>query len=223
MTRKNICIYGFVLILLLANLPLFSLAQEKEKLVDAAPTETIVETIDTSKNGKTSVKMRTYSPKKAAIRSAILPGLGQAYNKKYWKIPIVYGALGTTAAIFFYNLKWYKETRYAYNAVVDPAGGPYPDIHPDLQLLVNRNDAATLGYLRDSYRRDIDYSALIFVAFWGLNVVDAAVDSHLKSFDVSPDLSLKFHPGYSPMAQTNGLSIVMTIGKKKTPLLPAYF
>src|SRR5689334_18100373 len=58
--------------------------------------------------------MKAHSPRVAALRSALLPGLGQIYNKKYWKLPIVYGGLGTCAGIFFYNLKNYRDTRFAY-------------------------------------------------------------------------------------------------------------
>ena len=74
-------------------------------------------------------------------------------------------------------------------------------------------DEESLRYYRNQFRRDIDYSALFFILLWGLNVVDATVDAHLKSFDVSPELSLQFKPGYSELARTNGLSIVMKIGK----------
>lgn len=170
-------------------------------------------------------KLKVYKPGKAALRSAILPGLGQIYNRKYWKVPIVYGALGTTAGIFIYNLQWYRRTRYAYKAVVDTSSTPYPDIYPDLQFLVDRNDAQNLSYLRDQYRRDIDYSAVFFIIFWGLNVVDAAVDAHLKGFDVSPDLTLHVKPTLSQMAFSNGpaLSLVLAIGKKKPALLRSDF
>lgn len=169
-------------------------------------------------------KIRIYNPGKAALRSAIIPGWGQVYNRKYWKVPIVYGALGTTAGIFIFNLQWYKRTRYAYKAVVD-TGNSYPNVHPDLQFLVDRNDAQNLSYLRDQYRRDIDYSAVFFIIFWGLNIVDAAVDAHLKGFDVSPDLSLRIKPTLSQMAFSNGpaLSFVFDIAKKKPGLRKAMF
>jgi Family of unknown function (DUF5683) len=61
-------------------------------------------------------------------------------------------------------------------------------------------------------RQNVDYSVLFFIAFWGLNVIDAAVDAHLKTFDVSDGLSLQIKPGYSPMANTNGISLVLNIG-----------
>ncbi|HEU4573829.1 MAG TPA: DUF5683 domain-containing protein [Chitinophagaceae bacterium] len=157
-------------------------------------------------------KKKVYSPRSAAIRSAILPGLGQIYNKKYWKLPIIYGALGTCAGIFIYNLKNYHDTRFAYQAKYK-AGPPLLDstdyfkIRPELQPL----SLESLRFYRDQFRRDIDYSALVFMLLWGLNVVDATVDAHLKSFDVSPELTLKIKPGYSPMANTSGLSLVLSI------------
>jgi hypothetical protein len=155
-----------------------------------------------------------HSPKKAAIRSALLPGLGQIYNKKYWKLPIVYGALGTCAGVFFFNLGNYNDTRFAYKVkynmrVLRTDSALYVNVKPYLKPLSEES----LRFYRNQYRRDIDYSALFFLILWGLNVVDATVDAHLKSFDVSPDLSLRFKPGYSEMARTNGMSLVLKIGK----------
>ncbi|HRG92080.1 MAG TPA: DUF5683 domain-containing protein [Chitinophagaceae bacterium] len=155
-----------------------------------------------------------HQPKKAAIRSAILPGLGQIYNKKYWKLPIVYGALGISGGIFFYNLKNYKDTRFAYKVkynmrVFQTDSALFSKIKPNLQPLGEES----LRFYRNQFRRDIDYSVLFMILLWGLNVVDAAVDAHLKTFDVSPDLSLQFKPGYSELARTNGLSLIIKIGK----------
>jgi hypothetical protein len=161
---------------------------------------------------KDSVIIKKHSPKKAAIRSAILPGLGQIYNKKYWKLPIVYGALGTSAAIFFYNYNNYRDTRFAYRVkynmrVLHTDSTLFPKIRDELKPLSEES----LRFYRDQFRRDIDYSALFFILLWGLNVVDAAVDAHLKPFDVSPDLSLQIKTGKSQMAGTTGLSLVMNI------------
>ncbi|MBN8685725.1 MAG: hypothetical protein J0M10_01860 [Chitinophagales bacterium] len=158
--------------------------------------------------------MKAHSPRTAAIRSAMLPGLGQIYNKKYWKLPIVYGALGTCGGIFLYNLKNYRDTRFAYRVKYNMAynrtdSALYPQIRNNLKPL----DIESLRYYRNSFRRDIDYSVLFFILIWGLNVVDATVDAHLKSFDVSPELSLRVKPGYSDMAKTKGLSLLLKIGK----------
>ena len=158
--------------------------------------------------------LKAHSPRKAAIRSAILPGWGQIYNKKYWKLPIVYGALGTSGGIFFYNLKNYRDTRFAYRVKYNMQ---YNQTDSALYSLIRANlrplDIESLKYYRNSFRRDIDYSVLFFLILWGLNVVDATVDAHLKSFDVSPDLSFRVKPGYSETARTSGLSLVVKIGK----------
>jgi hypothetical protein len=174
-------------------------------------------TIDSAvlkKETKDSVIKKPHNPKIATIRSAILPGWGQIYNKKYWKLPIVYGALGTTAAIFAFNLKTYKETKFAYQAKYKASLPPplrdstdYFKIKDNLKPL----SLESLRFYRDQYRRYIDYSALVFLIVWGLNVIDATVDAHLQSFDVSPNLSLHIVPGYSEMAGTNGLSLVLSL------------
>lgn len=155
-----------------------------------------------------------HSPRTAAIRSAIVPGLGQIYNKKYWKLPIVYGALGGCAGVFAYNLNNYKDTRFAYRVkynmrVNRTDSALFTQIDPLLKPL----DEESLRYYRDQFRRDIDYSVLFFMILWGLNVVDATVDAHLKSFDVGPDLSLQIKPGRSEIAGTSGVSLVLKIGK----------
>jgi len=211
-----------IVIISIATCPVF--AQKKEKFVAADGDTTTTITTDSSKDGKKE-KVKVYNPRKAALRSAILPGLGQIYNKKYWKLPIVYGALGTSAAVFIFNYTSYRDTRFAYKAKfqvsqllpgatrADSAATGYFKIKSPLE----RYSLETLRYYRNEYRRDIDYSALFFVVLWGLNIVDAAVDAHLKAFDVSPDLSLQIKPGQSQMAGTHGLSLVFTIGKNINP------
>lgn len=157
---------------------------------------------------------KAHSPRTAALRSAILPGLGQIYNKKYWKLPIIYGGLGVCAGVFFYNLSQYRDTRFAYHVkynmrVNHTDSALFSQIEPRLKPL----SESSLDFYRGQYRRDIDYSVLVFIILWGLNVVDAAVDAHLKPFDVSPDLSLLIKPGHSELAGTNGVSLVLKIGK----------
>ena len=157
---------------------------------------------------------KAHSPKKAAIRSAILPGLGQIYNKKYWKLPIVYGILGTSGGIFLFNYKQYKDTRFAYRVKYNMrVNGTDSALYSQIKSNLKPLSEESLRFYRNQYRRDIDYSVLFFILLWGLNVVDAAVDAHLKSFDVTPDLSLQIRPGHSELANTNGLSLVLKIGK----------
>ena len=220
---------NFFLIAFTILIPSISFTQEKEVLKSADSLKTVTVIIDSAApEGKKIKKVKVYDPRKAAIRSAILPGWGQIYNKKYWKLPIVYGALGTSAGIFFFNLQTYKDTRFAYKAKynIRQPGATAADTAafnkiPDYLKPISEG---SLRSYRDSYRRDIDYSVLFFVLLWGLNVVDATVDAHLKSFDVSPDLSFRFKPGYSEMAGTNGVSLVVNLGKKnQTTFLPSKF
>ncbi len=201
---------AFLLLFILCSQFIFAQKTKPAKL-EKDSTPVVAKKVSTNKYDSV---FAAHSPKKAAIRSALLPGLGQIYNKKYWKLPIVYGALGTCAGVFFFNLGNYKDTKFAYKVkynmrVLRTDSTLYADVKPYLKPFSEE----TLRFYRNQYRRDIDYSALFFLILWGLNVVDASVDAHLKSFDVSPDLSLKFKPGYSDMAKTNGLSLVLKIGK----------
>lgn len=189
-------------------------AQEKEPVVISTKDTTPVIKKSVASSNRYDSAMKAHSPKKAALRSAILPGWGQVYNKKYWKVPIVYGALGVCGGVFFYNMGNYKDTRFAYRVkynmrVNGTDSALFSQIKPKLKPL----DEESLRFYRNQFRRDIDYSALFFLLLWGLNVIDATVDAHLKSFDVSPELSLRIKPGYSDLARTNGLSLVMKIGK----------
>jgi hypothetical protein len=165
---------------------------------------------DTIISSKIDTAKKRSPASKAALRSAIIPGWGQAYNKKYWKIPIVYGALAVPVVTFTYNLNWYQKTRYAYTVKYTKDTANFSNIDPQLQPL----STESLRVYRDDFRRNMDYSVIAFLILWGLNVVDAAVDGHLKDFNVNDDLSIRIKPGYSPMANTNGLSIVLNIGKR---------
>ncbi len=146
-----------------------------------------------------------HSPRKAAIRSAILPGWGQAYNREYWKLPIVYGALAIPTITFLYNNTWYRKTKDAFNIRASNDTGRFSEIDPKLQgLSVN-----SLQFYRNTFRQDRDYSVLWFVIVWALNVVDATVFAHLKEFDVSDDLSLRIQPQINQF-RTPSLGFVLT-------------
>jgi hypothetical protein len=134
---------------------------------------------------------------------------GQIYNKKYWKAPIVWGALGVTGYIFFNNLYTYQDLKFSYAAKYEASVPPYDSTNykkiKDKYIPIDQ-EALRAG--RNQYRQYIDYAAVFFIIFWGLNVVDAAVDAHLKAFDISPDLSLKIKPAYYPLAKAGGISFV---------------
>lgn len=147
---------------------------------------------------------KAFSPKKATIRSAILPGWGQAYTKRYLMIPVVYAALGVPAGFFIFNNTWYKRSKLAYEIKIDKDTARFPEIHPDIVDL----SPESLRFYRNDFRRNRDYSVLFFVLAWGLNVVDATVFAHLKQFDVTDDLSMKIKPTFD--LKTTGISLVLT-------------
>lgn len=182
---------------------------------DAVKEDTTVITKKSKKGlmAKDDSVINKYNPKAATIRSAIIPGWGQFYNKQYWKIPIVYGALGITAGVFVSNLDTYKEFK---QAVIDRSERRDSLVPERLQPL----STSSLKYYRNEYRQNIDYSVLVFFLFWGLNVVDATVSAHLKTFDVSPDIGMKFRPNLNYL-NSPGVSFVFFFKEKsKLPSMP---
>ncbi|WP_319800107.1 DUF5683 domain-containing protein [Flavobacterium sp. N2270] len=123
------------------------------------------------------------SPAKAGFYSAILPGLGQAYNKKYWKIPVIYVGLG--AGIYFYtwNNKKYHDFRNEYKRRLDGTSDPNHPIYGGL-------DDSRLISGQKFHQKNRDLSALITAAIYILNIVDANVDAHLMQFNVNDNLSI---------------------------------
>jgi hypothetical protein len=118
-------------------------------------------------------------PSKAAFYSAILPGLGQAYNKKYWKIPLVYGAIGTSMYFYLDNNKKYHSYRDAYKKRLLGLPDEYEYLDDSRLIAAQR-----------FYQRNRDLSLLVTIAFYVLNIVEANVDAHLTQFNVSEKLSL---------------------------------
>jgi hypothetical protein len=176
---------------------------------------------------------RLHDPRKATIRSAIIPGWGQIYNRKYWKLPLVYAAVGIPAYTYFYNRKWYQKCQYALGVIdtytLDSVGTPIPPatlakVDPKLLPFVTFGDDNSLRTYRNEFRKDQDYSVLFFLLFWGLNVVDATVDAHLMYFDVSDNLSMRVdQPSpvcMAPGKGATGVSLVFDFHKTRYKLLP---
>ena len=200
MLRKSVL---FILFPLLQLICVHSNAQQKKDTsIISAPKDSDT----TGKNilAADTALVKKYNPRVATFRSAVLPGWGQAYNKKYWKIPIIYGALGTTAAVFFYNLKTYKDLRQAYIYLSDTIPENDALINPDFKGL----SPESIRSYRGTFRQNVDYSVLVFMLFWGLNIVDATVDAHLKAFDVSNDVTLKIKPSLNLFSP--GISLVFS-------------
>ena len=141
------------------------------------------------------------SAHKASILSAVIPGGGQVYNKKYWKVPIIYASL-TTSIYFIYDNQ-IKLAKYQDAYISRSNGGTdeYIDVYNDSQLLT----------IVDYYERNRDVSYIITAAIYLLNIVDASVDAHLFDFDISEDLSLETSPQIinTPNGKTPTLSLKM--------------
>ena len=148
--------------------------------------DTIVVSNDSLSQKKVQKKATYSAARKASVMSAILPGLGQAYNKKYWKIPIIYAGLGGFGYMFIINNQQYNIYRsnvIAYNDS-DPATVPnLPEYSSDQSQT-----------LKLQYRKYRDFAVIGFSLIYLINIIDANVDAHLKTFDVSDDLSLYIDP-----------------------------
>ncbi len=162
-------------------------------------------------------KINPLAPSKAAFYSAILPGLGQVYNKRYWKVPLVYAAIGTGVYSYVYNDDLYDRVRIAFKrrkaGFIDDefydlnSSGIEPG-NPDL------SDEA-LQDAQERYQRDRDFALLITVVLYALNIVDANVDAHLKQFNIDDDLSLDidFKPylNMNPITANPNYGMALTI------------
>lgn len=174
-----------VWLFLLAFLPCSSQSKDSLRVLD--PVDTSVRKVD---------KKKIYaSARKATILSAILPGAGQVYNKKYWKLPIIYAGLGGFGYMFgFYNSQYnvarkYLKAEYDGDSTTVNNTGLSGD-----QLLVYKT----------KYRKFRDISVIGLAAVYVLNIIDANVDAHLKTFDVSDDLSLQIKPWEEVCFPSNG-------------------
>ncbi|NNE02163.1 MAG: hypothetical protein HKN52_03270 [Eudoraea sp.] len=163
----------------------------------------------------TKKEVNPLAPSKAAFYSAILPGLGQIYNKRYWKVPIVYGAIGTGIYAYVYNDDLYDRFRSAFkrrragftdDEFYDVNGNGIVPGSPDL------SDEA-LQDAQERYQRDRDLALLITIGLYAFNIIDANVDAHLRQFNVDDDLSLDINPylEYHPITSDPNYGIAFTI------------
>lgn len=144
-----------------------------------------------------SATRRKHDPRRATLYSTFFPGLGQIYNRKYWKLPLVYAAVGIPAYTYFYNKSWYKKCQQALAVVLDTplTDAKLKSVDPKLRTFVSAGDDNSIRSYRNEFRKDQDYSVIFFLLFWGLQIVDATVDAHLMDFDVSPELSMHLQEG----------------------------
>jgi len=136
-----------------------------------------------------AIREKNYSvPRRASLMSAILPGLGQAYNRKYWKIPIIYAGFGGLGYLFAVNQDQYKF--YQKNLIAENDDDPNTTNE-------TRWDGEDLRLQKVAYRKKRDIAGVGIALLYILNIIDANVDAHLKTFDVSDDLSLRIEPWHN--------------------------
>lgn len=175
-----------LLLFLFGNATLFAQAKKNTVLV--------------SKDTLQSVDIDPLTPAKAAFYSAILPGLGQAYNKKYWKIPLVYGAIGTSLYFYMDSKKSYHEYRDVYKGRL--AGNPNPEY--------KRYSDATLISAQKLYKRNASLSGLFVIGFYVLNIIDANVDAALIQFNVNQSLSVRPELTPDPVTFKSNLGLTLS-------------
>ncbi len=130
-----------------------------------------------------------HSPRKATIWAAVLPGAGQIYNHKYWKVPILYAGFAGLGYAVSFNQGEYKRFGDYYKLAVDGDPNTNPDFVASPEYLRGR---------RNYYKRYRDLSFIGIAGLYALQILDANVDAHLMQFDLSDDLSLNWSPAMLP-------------------------
>lgn len=181
-----------ILFLVFFSISVFAQISPKDTIrVENHPTDSIgtkqtpseIEVLTDIEESNAPSKVLKFNPTKAGLYSAILPGLGQYYNKKYWKIPIVWGAIGTGVGVTIWNQKQYNRYRDAFVAELNGQEHEFSDIPG-----VNKE---VLGRTQDRVKRQQDYAIAITGLIYILGIVDAVVDAHLYEGRKDPDLALK--------------------------------
>jgi hypothetical protein len=181
---------GLLLLVLLLSNPSFS---QNQAAVDES------EKSDEKKE-QTDYSLLPKNPKKATILSAILPGAGQVYNGKAWKVPLLYAGFMTDIYFIGYNNKRYQTFRTALFAYDEGDPSQFPSLNREALV---RNV--------DYWRQNRDLTILLLLGIYALNLVDANVDAHLSGFDISDDLTLKFEPNVGTFASNTSMGLTLKL------------
>ena len=175
-------------------------AENKKRLLEmtSSTTPQVSPTPADSINGALNKKVFIPNPTKATWLALVIPGGGQIYNRKFWKLPIIYGGFAGCAYALTWNNKMYKDYMQAYkdaaldnweaNSIHDLLPPGYLDRTPKTQI------TETLRKQKDTYRRYRDLSIFAFIGVYLISVIDAYVDAELSNFDITPDLSMRVEP-----------------------------
>ncbi len=182
---------GILLLVLRMSSPAFSQNQSESDVVAKTPKE---------KKEKPDYSQLSKNPRKATILSAVLPGAGQVYNGKSWKVPILYAGFMTDIYFIGYNNKRYQTFRTALFAFDDGDTSQFPSLNRDALV---RNV--------DYWRQNRDLTILLLAAIYALNLIDANVDAHLSGFDISDDIAMKIEPNVGTFASSSSSSMGLTL------------
>lgn len=138
----------------------------------------------------------THSPRKAVMRSLMIPGWGQIYNKKWWKVPVIYTGIGLLGSAIVFNQRYYNQfvvlARYRQRGITPNPGDPYYKEHNEFLQAPD----SYINNAVDGYRRNRDLSILGTLGAWGIQMIDAYVDAKfIHSYTMDNDLSIKVSPG----------------------------
>jgi hypothetical protein len=178
---RNLCIYFLVILFFATGFSAFSQETIKDTLLVKKP-------------------VVIHSPRRATIYSAVLPGLGQIYNRKYWKVPIVYGGFAALGYFINFNNGEYVIFRQAYSDIIDsdPNTNSYLKLKINPAMLTKEKEPELKERLRsgkDYWRRNRDLLVIGTAVFYAVNIIDASVDAHFFNFDIGDDLTFNWAPG----------------------------
>ncbi len=182
--------------------------------VPALPPLAGPDSLATDTTARIKTLLPEHSPRKASLYSAILPGMGQAYNRKYWKIPLIYAGFGAFGYFIGWNNRNYTTSRQAYKDLTDK--DPLTESYKNLKQIIyfDLNNPSSVANLKqglissqDYYRRNRDLLVIITAAFYGLNIIDASVDAHFFNWDISDDLSFRWEPSLFRLSDKNIFSL----------------
>jgi hypothetical protein len=201
------------LVFLLSITLYFAASPANGQVVTEGPDSVRVPVADTLNVGHGFFLSKWDKPAKAALLSAALPGLGQVYNKSYWKLPIIYATGAVLGYFLIDNNTKYQDYRKALILRVDNDSTTIDKFVDDPILGAYRGQIAVdnLRLRRDYYRRNRDLTILLSIAAYGLNIAEAYVHAHLKEFDVSEDLSLQIQPNIMHLPANQGLAPAFTL------------
>lgn len=197
--------YGFILlytaiIFLFGSVPLYSQTDTSSPALDSIRISSGPEVENSDSDEELPDSLQVHSITKATWFSAVLPGLGQAYNRKYWKIPIIYAALGGLTYLIIdnnYYYHYYLDGFYEINST------------PENDLFLGLYDERQLIELQNIYRKWRDLSIIITGVVYALNILDAHVDAHLFYYNLDDDLTLRWEPALirGPSVNTNAIGV----------------